>query len=122
MRGVLRRNDRRYQAHRLLARLLHLAGAHDEALEHSHRCQELNPYDSDMIVAYGISLICVGRAEEGVALVERAMGSLLRRLLVFTAACALLGLAWGPAPGIVAALALLGYPVSYGLRKVFPPS
>ena len=73
MREVLRRNDRYSQAHRLLSRLLHLAGAHDEALEHGHRCQELNPYDSDMIVTYGMSLICVGRAEEGVALVERAM-------------------------------------------------
>ncbi|MEE8505045.1 MAG: adenylate/guanylate cyclase domain-containing protein, partial [Kiloniellales bacterium] len=73
MREVLRRNDRYSKAHRLLARLLHLAGAYDEALEQAQRCHELNPYDSDMILTYGISLICVGRAKEGVALVERAM-------------------------------------------------
>ena len=54
--------------------------------------------------------------------VGACMGLALRRLLVFTAGCALLGLSWGPAPGIAAAVALAGYPLSFALRKVFPPS
>jgi 4-hydroxybenzoate polyprenyltransferase len=50
----------------------------------------------------------------------RATGLGLRRLLVFTAALALsTGGAHAP---IVAAAILLGYPVSYALRGVFPPS
>jgi 4-hydroxybenzoate polyprenyltransferase len=52
--------------------------------------------------------------------VLRAMGLALRRLLVFTAGAALLS---GAGPGwIVAAAILCGYPISYGLRGVFPPS
>lgn len=54
--------------------------------------------------------------------VERAMGLALRRLLAFTAACALLAVERGPAPAAVAAVVLLGYPLSFGLRRVFPPS
>jgi hypothetical protein len=52
--------------------------------------------------------------------VTRATGLGLRRLLVFTAA---LALASGGREGALAAAALLaGYPVSYALRGVFPPS
>lgn len=48
------------------------------------------------------------------------MGLLLRRLLVFTAVLALLtGWPWGV---LTAALIGCGYPVSFGLRKLFPPS
>lgn len=72
--------------------------------------------------AFGLARAALTTREWTRGAVGACMGMALRRLLVFTAACALLGLAWGPAPGIVAALALLGYPVSYGLRKVFPPS
>lgn len=50
----------------------------------------------------------------------RATGLGLRRLLVFTAAVALS--AGGPAAWIVAGAILCGYPVSYALRGVFPPS
>lgn len=57
------------------------------------------------------------RAEVG-----RHMGMSLRRLLVFTAATSLLGAAWGTAPWIVAAAILAGYPLSFALRKVFPPT
>ena len=54
------------------------------------------------------------------ALVERVMGVLLRRLLVFTAA---LALAAGSLDGLIAAGAILcGYPLSFALRRVFPPS
>lgn len=54
------------------------------------------------------------------ALVLRSMGMLLRRLLVFTAA---LALARGTLDGaIVAGAILCGYPLSFALRKAFPPS
>jgi 4-hydroxybenzoate polyprenyltransferase len=54
--------------------------------------------------------------------VGASMGLALRRLLAFTAACALLLVEVGPAPRVVAAAALLGYPLSFALRRVFPPS
>lgn len=54
------------------------------------------------------------------ALVLRSMGMLLRRLLVFTAALTLAG---GTREHLVgAALILAGYPLSFALRRVFPPS
>jgi 4-hydroxybenzoate polyprenyltransferase len=52
-----------------------------------------------------------------------AMGVALRRLLVFTAAAT--ALAWNPphhAALVVVAAVFCGYPVSFWLRKVFPPS
>jgi hypothetical protein len=49
-----------------------------------------------------------------------ATGLALRRLLVFTAAVALS--AGGSASWIVAGAILCGYPVSFALRGVFPPS
>jgi hypothetical protein len=49
-----------------------------------------------------------------------AMGALLRRLLVFTAALALLA-GW-PYGVFVAALIGCGYPLAFALRKLFPPS
>jgi 4-hydroxybenzoate polyprenyltransferase len=57
------------------------------------------------------------------ASVGAATGMGLRRLLVFTSACACL--AWSPdslAAPWVAAAALAGYPLSWGLRRVFPPT
>jgi 4-hydroxybenzoate polyprenyltransferase len=57
------------------------------------------------------------------ASVMRAMGMALRRLLVLTAALTLC--AWrppDPAPLLVAAAILCGYPAAWGLRRVFPPS
>lgn len=71
------------------------------------------------------------------ALVGRATGMALRRLLVFTACCALVavlpaiqaaerGLDWPDAGGVpwllVAGGILLGYPLSHALRRVFPPT
>lgn len=54
--------------------------------------------------------------------VGACMGLALRRLLAFTAAVALLLVGQGDAAWIAAGIALAGYPASYGLRKVFPPS
>lgn len=66
-------------------------------------------------------------------LVERAMGGLLRRLLIFTAAACLLApagdavLEWPLPPGglpasLLGLLLLLGFPLSVALRRLFPPS
>jgi hypothetical protein len=52
--------------------------------------------------------------------VMRAMGMCLRRLLVFTALVALA--VGGRDAWIVAGAILAGYPLSYALRGVFPPS
>jgi 4-hydroxybenzoate polyprenyltransferase len=57
------------------------------------------------------------------ARVERAMGLTLRRLLMFTAAVAILALQPVVLAPVAVALAILcGYPLSRGLRVVFPPS
>jgi 4-hydroxybenzoate polyprenyltransferase len=56
------------------------------------------------------------------AAVGANMGLALRRLLIFTASCALIQVEVGPAPAIVVVLALAGYPASFALRRVFPPS
>lgn len=69
--GLLKQNERYDQAHRLLARLFQFAGRHDEALEHSKRAYEINPYNSDMIVNYGLSLLYSGYAPEGVGHIEK---------------------------------------------------
>ena len=53
-------------------------------------------------------------------LVLRAMGVCLRRLLVFTAAVALA--VGGQDAWVVAVAVLAGFPISYALRGVFPPS
>lgn len=56
------------------------------------------------------------------AAVGRAAGGGLRRLLVFTAATALLHAPVGAAPWLVAGAILAGYPASRALRSVFPPT
>lgn len=54
--------------------------------------------------------------------VGRATGMALRRLLVFTACCAITG-DTGKASGyVLAAVILCGYPISSALRRVFPPT
>ena len=62
VKDLLKKNERYDQAHRLMARLYHFDGRHDEGLEHSRRAYEINPYNSDMIVSYGLSLIYTGRS------------------------------------------------------------
>ena len=60
------------------------------------------------------------RAEWSRPEVMAAMGAALRRLLVFTATAALL--VEGTSAIVVAGAVLLGYPLSFALRRVFPPS
>ncbi|HEX6882573.1 MAG TPA: UbiA family prenyltransferase [Planctomycetota bacterium] len=68
----------------------------------------------------GRSLASLGFAPWQAADVQRVAGMGLRRLLVASAALAL-G-AGTPAGVVVAALILCGYPLSFALRRVFPPT
>jgi 4-hydroxybenzoate polyprenyltransferase len=56
------------------------------------------------------------------ALVERAMGACLRRLLVFAAIITLLRASPHPDAFIAAAAILAGYPIAHTLRRAFPPT
>ncbi|MCP3915803.1 MAG: UbiA family prenyltransferase [bacterium] len=76
--------------------------------------------------AFGLAQLAL-RSEWERAEVGRAMGAALRRLLVFTAAATLLALGgadgtWQWLPLVAAAAILAGYPISFWLRRVFPPS
>ena len=70
--------------------------------------------------ALGLVRVALGTRSWAPATVVQAMGMALRRLLVFTAASAI------AVPTVestvVGALILLGVPLSYGLRRIFPPS
>ncbi len=70
--------------------------------------------------AFGLLRTAFRRAPWTRPRVLAAMGMALRRLLVFTAGVALL--TGRPAGLYVATGILLGYPLSYALRRVFPPS
>jgi hypothetical protein len=54
--------------------------------------------------------------------IGRATGMALRRLLVFTAGCAIISDAPEHLGWILAAVILAGYPISSALRRVFPPT
>ena len=73
LRDILRRDDRSAGAHRLMSRLLLLAGDHDQGLAHAERAYQLNPYSSDIIFSYGTGLMWNGRANEGLDKIERAL-------------------------------------------------
>jgi adenylate cyclase len=69
---LLRRHERSAHAHRLMSRLLLLAGNHDQALAHAERCHRLNPFHGDMVMSYGFALMWCGHANEGLEKLERA--------------------------------------------------
>jgi len=93
----------------------------------------LPPYDGDL-ESRGLAFLLVGlgaeelfqtarRREWTPGAVEAAMGVALRRLLVFTAAlCCLVGEPTEPTGLLAGVGILLGFPLSWGLRRVFPPS
>lgn len=98
-------------------------------------CVPLAPRWPPATTARCLALVFAGAAAAGLVktawstpawnrgLVERAMGMTLRRLLVFTGAVAILALQPAVVAPVAAALAILcGYPLSRGLREVFPPS
>ncbi len=81
--------------------------------------------------AAGSMLAGLGRSAWTREQVGAAAGRALRRLLVFTATCALAAVLWvdtwslgipGPNGTHVAILIMLGYPLSFALRRVFPPT
>jgi hypothetical protein len=81
--------------------------------------RELVPLALGGAGAFG--LLRLARATEWTrGLVMQSMGAALRRLLVFTATAALLVPTTSAA--VVAAAILCGYPISFALRKAFPPS
>ncbi|HVS11931.1 MAG TPA: UbiA family prenyltransferase [Planctomycetota bacterium] len=74
------------------------------------------------IAAFGLASAALGTREWSRAAVGRASGLALRRLLAFTAACAALADPLRTSAWIVAAAILCGYPLSWRLRRVFPPT
>jgi 4-hydroxybenzoate polyprenyltransferase len=73
-----------------------------------------------LLAAAGLARRARSVGEWTPAAIGASMGLALRRLLVVTAACAALT---GTVTGLAAsAVMLLGYPLSYWLREVFPPS
>jgi len=72
--------------------------------------------------AFGLVRTSLRTPEWSRADVGRTMGMALRRLLVFSAACVALDVAGAPSAWLAIALILSGYPLSYTLRKVFPPT
>jgi hypothetical protein len=70
--------------------------------------------------AFGLARAALQRAPWTRGRVMQVMGMALRRLLILTSAAAL---ARGTPAGLAVALAILcGYPLSFALRKVFPPT
>ena len=61
------------RCHRVLGLALLVARAFDRAAVHSERSLALNPNDSHAAVFRGYLLACLGRAEEGVPLIRRAI-------------------------------------------------
>ena len=74
--------------------------------------------------AFGLVRLALAKGPWTRGRILGAMGAALRRLLIFTATCALVAASLSDALDgwIVAALILAGYPLSFALRKVFPPS
>lgn len=78
--------------------------------------------------AFGLVRLALKKTEWTRGDVMQAMGAALRRLLIVTASAALLHVEWtnlesdGKVGLIVAGAILAGYPVSFFLRGLFPPS
>jgi 4-hydroxybenzoate polyprenyltransferase len=72
--------------------------------------------------AFGLAWVALRTKSWKRADVGRATGMALRRLLVFTASCAIISDAPGHRGLILAAVILAGYPISSSLRRVFPPT
>jgi TolB-like protein/Flp pilus assembly protein TadD len=73
LRDILRRHDRSAQAHRLMGRLLIIAGDQEKGLAHTERAYQLNPYNSDMMTSYGFALLWNGRTDEALRMIERGL-------------------------------------------------
>jgi adenylate cyclase len=67
----LNRNDS--DVHRILAAVNLIQGEHSKALLHQERALELNPNDDLVVVQQGEILTWLGRADEGIPWIEKAM-------------------------------------------------
>ena len=74
------------------------------------------------IAAFGLARAALAPRAWSRGEVGRATGTALRRLLAFTAACAVLSDPARATGWIVATAILCGYPLSWRLRRVFPPT
>ncbi len=87
------------------------------------RTERLAPLGLILASGYGLWRTASSTVTWTGDLVERAMGSCLRRLLVCTASVALLGARFDvPDAWLAAVLILAGYPLAHALRRSFPPS
>jgi adenylate cyclase len=66
-------NNNDSDVHRILAAVSLVRGEHEKALFHQERALELNPNDDLVVVQQGEVLTWLGRGDEGVAWVEKAM-------------------------------------------------
>ena len=70
---LLLRDPANATVHRLAARLYSYLGRHAEALTHSERSLTLNPYDGDVLVMRGMTLMEAGQVDEAIPLMEQAL-------------------------------------------------
>jgi adenylate cyclase len=70
---ALQLNSNDSDVHRILAAVNLVRGEHEKALVHQQRALELNPNDDLVVVQQGEILTWVGRADEGIAWIEKAM-------------------------------------------------
>ncbi|KPK05778.1 MAG: hypothetical protein AMJ64_10845 [Betaproteobacteria bacterium SG8_39] len=70
---LLRKDPANANTHRLASRLYALLDRHAESLTHSERAVALNPYDGDVIVTHALALNLVGRCDEAIGWVEKAL-------------------------------------------------
>jgi adenylate cyclase len=70
---ALRLNSNDSDVHRILAAVNLIRGEHEKALFHQDRALDLNPNDDLVVVQQGEILTWLGRADEGVAWIEKAM-------------------------------------------------
>ena len=68
---LLNSNDS--DVHRILAAVSLVRGEHEKALFHQERALDLNPNDDLVVVQQGEILTWLGRADEGIAWIEKAM-------------------------------------------------
>ena len=70
---ALQLNSNDSDVHRILAAVNLVRGEHEKALFHQERAFDLNPNDDLVVVQQGELLTWLGRADEGIAWIEKAM-------------------------------------------------
>lgn len=75
MRDLMRRYPRSAHIHRLVSRLCIFDGDHAQGVAHAERAYELNPYNSDMMMALGLANLWNGEHDTAVVLLEKAFST-----------------------------------------------